>query len=81
MKIFSKLFVISASVSAKPAEAVNSCSDGIHSHETECNKFYQCNAGHRYPDQVCPEGLLFNGEVCDWPENVDCQTDACSDGK
>ena len=50
------------------------CADGIHAHETNCNMFYQCNAGHRYEDQSCPEGLLYNpeAEYCDWPENVDC---------
>ena len=23
-------------------------------------------------DQSCPDGLLFNGTSCDWPENVQC---------
>lgn len=55
-----------------PAEA--DCAAGIHAHETECDTFYQCDHGHRFPDQTCPEGLLFNSDllVCDWPENVTC---------
>merc|ERR1712136_726438 len=32
----------------------------------------QCADGHRFPNQFCPAGLMFNGQVCDWPENVDC---------
>ena len=50
------------------------CADGIYPHETECNKYFQCSHGHRWEDQECPEGLLFNPEisVCAWPENVDC---------
>ena len=37
-----------------------------------CNAYYQCAHGHRFPDQFCPGNLLFNGEVCDYPENVTC---------
>ena len=48
------------------------CADGIYPIEGECNGFYQCSHGNRHPNQYCPEGLLFNGQVCDWPENVDC---------
>ena len=50
----------------------NSCSDGIHAHPTMCNAYYHCAHGHRFPDQFCPDNLLFNGEVCDHPENVTC---------
>ena len=50
----------------------NFCSDGIHAHPTMCNAFYQCAHGHRFPDQYCPDNLLFNGKVCDYPENVKC---------
>ena len=35
------------STEAPPTE----CQDGIYPHETECNKFYQCSDGIRYPDQ------------------------------
>ena len=37
-----------------------------------CNAYYQCAHGHQFPDQFCPDDLLFNGEVCDQPENVTC---------
>ena len=39
-----------------------------------CNAYYQCAHGHQFPDQFCPDDLLFNGEVCDQPENVTCPT-------
>ena len=31
-----------------------------------------CANGFQFPDQYCSDGLMFNGEVCDWPENVEC---------
>ena len=37
-----------------------------------CNAYHQCSNGHQYPDQFCPDDLLFNGEVCDHPQNVSC---------
>jgi hypothetical protein len=41
--------------------------------------YYQCNHGHRYEDQSCPDGLLFNNDpeimVCDWPQNVECNAE------
>ena len=56
------------------AKEGGSCEDGIHAHETRCDAFYQCANGHRYPDQECPEGLMYNSEkaYCDWPDNVTC---------
>merc|ERR1711957_181099 len=74
-----------AQVEAKEA----ACEDGIHAHETSCDMYYQCANGHRYEDQSCPEGLVYNSdaEYCDYPENVNCHgvnwncyTD-CVDGK
>merc|ERR1712235_155742 len=50
------------------------CEDGIYAHPTLCNAYYQCANGHQFPDQFCPDDLLFNGEVCDQPENVTCPT-------
>ena len=46
-----------------------------------CNAYYQCANGHQYPDQFCPGDLLFNGEVCDHPQNVTCpitEEESCS---
>ena len=50
------------------------CSDGIHPHATDCTAYYQCAHGHRYPDQYCADGLLFDKSllVCNWAENVEC---------
>ena len=48
------------------------CVAGIFRDEVACDQFYQCANGHRFPNQLCPAGLMFNGQVCDWPENVDC---------
>ena len=50
------------------------CADGIYPVDGECNAYYQCANGIQFENQYCPEGLLFNGEVCDWPDNVDCGT-------
>jgi len=60
------------------------CLDGIHAHPTMCNAYYQCAHGHQYPDQFCPDDLLFNGEVCDHPQNVTCpitENESCSSGE
>ena len=48
------------------------CLDGIYPVANECNAFFQCANGIQFENQYCPEGLLFNGEVCDWPNNVEC---------
>jgi len=42
-------------------------------HESDCSKFYVCSDGMVIV-QTCPRGLHFdaNMEVCDYPENVDC---------
>merc|ERR1719476_283906 len=52
----------------------DNCPDGIYAHPTLCNAYYQCAHGHQFPDQFCPDDLLFNGEVCDQHENVTCPT-------
>ena len=49
-----------------------------------CNAYFQCAHGHQYPDQFCPDGLLFNGEVCDHPQNVTCpinENESCTSGE
>merc|ERR1712241_20869 len=49
------------------------CEEGIYRDPESCDSFYMCANGIKYPSQKCPDNLLFNGEVCDWPENVDCE--------
>merc|ERR1712002_1441956 len=47
---------------------------GMYPVKDEYNAFYQCAYGERFPNQYCPEGLVFNGvDRCDFPENVNCQ--------
>nr|AHH02588.1 chitin-binding protein [Holotrichia parallela] len=45
-----------------------------------CAIFYKCAYGAAVL-QACPSGLYFNSklDVCDWPENVDCDRDDDSD--
>ena len=33
----------------------------------QCDAYFMCANGFQFPDQYCPNGLMFNGEVCDWP--------------
>ena len=54
--------------------------DGVHSHPTMCNAYFYCNNGTQSTDQFCPEGLLFNGETCDFSHNVKCEAE-CEYGK
>merc|ERR1739848_148497 len=77
------LLTVLATFECSALENMASCVDGVHPHETDCSKFYQCHCGERYEDQSCPEGLLFNGElgVCDFPDNVECPWSAWSECK
>lgn len=43
-------------------------------HETNCNEYYMCNQG-QLQLQVCPSGLYWNKDHCDWPENSECHPD------
>ena len=54
--------------------------DGIHTHPTMCNGYFYCNNGTQSADQFCPEGLLFNGQTCDFSHSVQCET-VCDYGK
>merc|ERR1719430_2872253 len=46
----------------------------------DCGSYYMCDAGGVPQLMNCPSNLSWNPElnVCDWPENVDCQ--ASGDG-
>ncbi|RUS73205.1 hypothetical protein EGW08_019027 [Elysia chlorotica] len=38
-------------------------------HPTDCGQFFKCDHGGWIPFN-CPSTLAFNGQVCDWPQNV-----------
>lgn len=44
------------------------------SHESNCNSYYMCNQGE-LQEQSCPQGLYWNMDHCDWPENSPCHPD------
>ena len=48
--------------------------DGIHTHPDMCDAYFYCNNGTHSVDHFCPEGLLFNGQTCDFPHSVQCET-------
>ena len=43
MKLFATIFALASA---------QECSDGIHGHHFECATYFQCSAGHQFPDQV-----------------------------
>ena len=51
------------------------CTDpnGLYSHPTDCQKYYQCGHGTPY-EYTCPTGTLWNDNIknCDWAANVHC---------
>ena len=51
------------------------CSDpnGLYSHATDCQKYYQCAHGTPY-EYTCAAGTLWNDDLksCDWEANVTC---------
>ena len=50
------------------------CAPDHYPHETDCDKFYQCDHGYRSPDRVCSEGTLWHNAIkaCDHAANTDC---------
>ncbi|XP_063232762.1 probable chitinase 10 [Bacillus rossius redtenbacheri] len=63
------------SVSTVAMEAPD-CSRGVFmSHPSDCGKYFLCQYGQPL-EQRCPEGLLWNMDHCDWPENTVCGTGA-----
>lgn len=50
------------------------CKGMFVSHETNCNQYYLCNQGDMLI-QACPDGLFWNIDHCDWPENSQCHPD------
>ena len=45
--------------------------------DENCSQYYLCNQG-QLQLQVCPNGLYWNRDHCDWPENTPCHPDASS---
>ncbi|XP_045475619.1 probable chitinase 10 [Harmonia axyridis] len=43
--------------------------------DSNCQNYYICNQG-KLQLQVCPHGLYWNKDHCDWPENTACHPDA-----
>ncbi|KAJ8682783.1 hypothetical protein QAD02_018575 [Eretmocerus hayati] len=42
-------------------------------HEYDCHKYYLCNYG-KLNELSCPNGLYWNENHCDWPENTKCKS-------
>ncbi|CAK9798859.1 Probable chitinase 10 [Anthophora quadrimaculata] len=41
-------------------------------HKKDCSKYFLCNFG-KLTEHVCPPGLFWNENRCDWPENTKCK--------
>ncbi|XP_031787655.1 probable chitinase 10 [Nasonia vitripennis] len=41
-------------------------------HKDDCRKYYLCNFG-MLTELTCPNGLVWNEDHCDWPENTNCK--------
>ncbi|XP_014602332.1 PREDICTED: probable chitinase 3 [Polistes canadensis] len=41
-------------------------------HKNDCAKYYLCNFG-KLSERSCPNGLYWNENRCDWPENSKCK--------
>nr|XP_022917656.1 probable chitinase 10 isoform X3 [Onthophagus taurus] len=50
------------------------CTGLFQSHESSCQHYYLCNQGELVL-QKCAEGLYWNKDHCDWPENTACHPD------
>ncbi|EFA10488.1 chitinase 10 isoform X1 [Tribolium castaneum] len=60
-----------------PAEVVPCQGRLFVADDTNCAQYYLCNQG-QLQLQVCPNGLFWNKDHCDWPENTECHPDASS---
>jgi len=45
---------------------------------TGCTQYAHCQGGLLNATFTCPDGLLFNGQYCDWASSVDCALDSLS---
>ncbi|XP_073812760.1 acidic mammalian chitinase-like [Musca autumnalis] len=72
-KTTNKPEVTSTSTTNAPSSTVVCASEGYFTHETDCNRFYQCIGGRRY-DFSCPPDLYFdlNTMACNWASLANC---------
>ena len=42
---------------------------------TGCTQYVHCQGGLLTSTYTCPEGMLFNGQYCNWASSVDCALD------
>ena len=47
---------------------------------TRCSQYVYCQRGLLTSTFTCPDGLLYNGQYCDWADTVDCALDDPSSG-
>lgn len=69
--VISAVFVLASEPKCPPHNAVDVI---LIPNSEDCGSYYSCNEGKAWLLN-CSEGLHFNPElnVCDWPENVNCQ--------
>ena len=46
--------------------------NGINHVPGDCRAFYLCTAGSPHAIQHCNKGTVFNGQVCVWPHQTNC---------
>lgn len=65
--------VVAAGKPTTPAFPIEDCNGRLFiAHDKDCSKYLLCNFG-QLSEQSCPQGLLWNEDRCDWPENTKCQ--------
>lgn len=56
----------------------SSCLGRLFMPSQNCNEYYVCDQSQLHL-QVCPTGLYWNKDHCDWPENTPCHPDALTE--
>lgn len=65
--------VVEAGPSPPSLPPIGQCDEKIFlPHKQDCSKYLLCNFG-QYSEQSCPNGLYWNENRCDWPENTKCE--------
>lgn len=56
-----------------PSTTPGTCNGNLFlAHKKDCRKYYLCNFG-QLTELTCPNGLFWNNDHCDWPENTKCK--------